>query len=273
MKKPFKLLIWWMITSTLVVGFSATTSQLAAATATCKVVAANGLYFRPGPALDPPIALLPKNTQVTPRGATKDRLWVQALWQNKTGWLKADTNLLSCTVAISTLPIATPPAAPTGPTPTATPYQIAYTPAPGQNGGGGGFDGTVLVPRDAIDQDNNIIFRDHMVFELRVKNKKNQIKSVEITIFDNNATEGDGEVFHHVEGQAPYCAFGNDSNHCEKIWFFAETGYRWPKSDRGDIEAGNIPINPDGDYTAQMRLTTKNDNNVQWNFDFQIQRP
>ena len=90
MKKPFKFLVWWMITSALWVGFSATTSQLAAATAMCKVIAPNGLYFRPGPAIDPPIALLPKTTQVTPRGATKDRLWVQALWQNKTGWLKAD---------------------------------------------------------------------------------------------------------------------------------------------------------------------------------------
>lgn len=268
----FNVLIGLCIAAALLVGFTATT---AAPAVTCTVMPANGLYLRMGPGMNyPTIALLPKGTKITALATTKDRLWVQTNWQNKIGWLRVGKIYLDCPATIADLPTATAPAAPpNGPTATATPYQIAYTPAPGQNGGGAGFNGTILVPLEAV-EDGNVIFRDHMVFELRFKNKKNQdgatVQSVEITISDNNATSGDGRVYHRIENSGPYCAFGNDTNQCEKIWRFGATGYYWPVSDSGQIEQGDIPIDPDGDYSAEMSMTTSKGDTVQWFFSFQI---
>ena len=257
-----------LISIVIVLSFVAIYTPLWAATPTCTVkAAADQLNVRKSPGVSGVrIAQLRSGDKFQPLtivdlpNDTQNPRWVQLkLKDGRLGWVSARTQFLSCTINLSTLPKGT---APIPPTP--TPFAVAFTDLPAGGGGDEILNGVVRGIGAKVDGDNNIVFRKRMEVRLEAtyngKSKGQGIESVEYFVSD----EEGNTVHQQTERNYPYCMFGNNTNDCENVWVFANTGFTWPQS--------QIEIDPDTTYFMNITATSTNGESRNWNFSFKIER-
>jgi hypothetical protein len=143
-----------------------------------------------------------------------------------------------------------------------------YTPAPDQNGPDGK---TVFVP-DSVGKsvDGANLFRDSLMILVdptaRAFENGDTVKSVEFQIQDDQGND----VYRHIEGNAPYCVWGNSGDTCNVVWKFKDTDYHWPVEGSNAREASDIPIDPGVRYNVTINVNYDTGSNDRWQFDMRL---
>lgn len=250
------------------------------APAICIVQPSNGLNLRTGPGSEYAIiTLLPQNEEIIPKALSKEQQWLQSAWQSpisseppKVGWVLLNLENLQCNISTDKLATVSPPYAISNDVTASSSsdvdsFWIGFTPAPDELGEHAAFSGTILLPNVALISDT-LAFENRMFFELRLDQLTTTIKSFNITIFKGDE---DGEiVYHRSDDKPPFCAFPSDSGQCDHIWTFADTNYTWPRSDSGLVEPGNILIDPNSEYTAQLVIIDNEAHKGEWDLPMTI---
>lgn len=158
--------------------------------------------------------------------------------------------------------------------PNASPYLVYTVPVFDYNSPSG-FNGEVRIQADTLAQTDAVAyFRNRLSFQLVVDNGSGQngdgVGAVEFQIKD---TETEAVLYQHLEKSKPYCVFSNQKGYCENVWRFADTKFKWPRSDPDSGIEPNQPVLTDHSYTAVMNVTDPDGNAVgEWSFEFQIVR-
>jgi len=237
----------------------------------CKVIAADGLNVRAAPGTTyAKIGRIPKDAKAIPLATISGYQWILVRAGRLEGWSYTNSAWITCNGNIKQLPIKTNPTP--IPTPTATPYQVAYTPLPG----GGGNDDELVSDGILVDQamiDDDATFWDQIYFRLIVwstdANTQQDGDGIQRVRFRIRNDNGD-VVYDHTELTAPYCSFGGE-NGCNILEL--KSGVLWPPSNTPDI----VPISPilNGDYQLRVFVYTdeSDDETGSWNSDFSINAP
>lgn len=204
--------------------------------------------YGPGKAYDPPIDALTAGTVVLPQSYQAQGFpggnWVQVInpGNQKTGWVSAGTDFITCTIDLTSLPTSIAP-----PTPTPSAPIITNSQPQGDFTGFVGklhFSNTFLVSLE--------------VYQKGGKKDGDNIQQVTFTISDP-----DGTVRVQKEQNAPYCVFGGGS-----------TCAAWPRQDGKYAWTSNGPLVKDGDkYTINIDVEAKDGSNANWHFDTTINLP
>ncbi len=261
--------------------FATPPTETATPPPSCTVVA-DGLNLRPGPAIEfePPIATLLQDTVLVPLARNADSTWIEVQPQNSgaVGWVNTGAQFISCNIDVTALPLGQIPPTPTPlPTATFTPTPVPPTPtdappAPPQrvdvpvDGGRADLRGNIGLPGftedEIIGPDNEVIFRDRLVFQVIVSDPDEGnydgagIENVNIKIFGPD----EEKVHERTENVAGYCVFGGGEPDCNV--FSLQDYDRWP-------EEGQRPIE-DGFHRVQADITYDGDRVETWNWSFWI---
>lgn len=239
-------------------------------TPVCVVRANPNLNVRSGPGtVFAPLGLVRFNTQLRPLARNLDVTWVevQTLPTGLRGWVAADAQFISCTIALTTLPVGILPPTPT-PAPTLPPVVVPPTPTlpplvvlPGGGPGGGGWRGALVTGPGIGNISSGVaIFRDRVFFRAEIERTPNNqhIDRVEFRIQD----ELGDEFYTRTERTYGYCAFGGGEPACNVLEI--RRGARWPGTNR---ELCN------GDYTVFADIFLDNGNSATWSSPFTVDHP
>lgn len=241
----------------------------------CTAVVDLNLRSGPGTVYEPPVAVIPAGSEVSPLAFTPTGFpggpWIQVQVDgNQTGWLSADPQFVSCNVELTGLPAGVAPPTPTPiptntslpPSPTPTRPLFAVVPV---DGGQANLEGRVILPGYAQEQVTDpMVFRDKLVFRVEVYDPERGnkdgagIDNVKITI----KREDDNETVHERTERNPgYCVFGGGEPDCNVLIFSQNN--KWPDSNEEIL---------DGPYRAFMLITLDNGDTEEWNWGFRIER-
>lgn len=191
---------------------------------------------------------------------TQNPRWLQIKLKNgKRGWISANKEFVTCTIDLSTLPKKTNrvvmPAK-------ATSAPLAYTDLSIESVGDAEIVGSLRAFGASVDDGNQIVFRDYMEIQVTAsysgKAKGQGIQGVYYLVADAQGKT----VFERTERTYPYCLFSGNSGDCSKVWDFAKSGNKWPKT--------QMKIDPDMLYTITIDVNSNSHKTRSWTFQFRI---
>ncbi len=225
--------------------------------ASCTVLQDLNLRNGPGTAYAPPIDILKKGVEFTPIGFNPQGVpggtWVQAKVTsiNKTGWVSAGKDFVSCNIDLASLPkvdVQPPP-----------------KPAPPRIGTGAVDGNGISNFRFSFDYNPEYLLRmyvfrsddDNEVFDTAKDGRG--ITSVKFTV---TSADGGTTYYDSTENNPAYCIFGGDAS-CNP-WVFEDSQYKWTQG--GDaVVAGN--------YVLLIQVTATDDEVGVWQIQINIQLP
>ena len=224
----------------------------------CTVLRDLNLRSGPGTAYNPPITLLPANTELIPLAYNPvgypGGSWVQVeAPSQKTGWVSAGAAYISCNIDLKGLPsvsVAPPPATTTQQT--ARPSGQASNPS-----------GTCGSDPGAT-YDCKVVFTDGFPMQfVLLKNGKEIGKKDGVQSVDFKVQQGDNPdpIYQNSEAEAAYCIFGGNGP-CNS-WVLEDNVYKW--------RSGGPPIKA-GDYKVSIDATvnTKEGDTLSFHWDANV---
>lgn len=289
----FTLAALLIVTSAGAVG-AGTTGAPVQASAFCRTLAANlTLRSGPGTAFSAVGSLLQGTTfrgVSLVRSGVPGGSWVEIELTTgiSSGYLPADTQAVACSPAVTTLPLATAPPAPSG-----TRDVVSRVPVDGGDlsnnpvvRGPANVNSGQYIILPGVDQNQvrvNIIandgvtrFSDAIGFGVEPVDRRtgqaigSGISEVQfdVTYFD----DFDGEqktAYETIEYNVPYCLFSDENGQCN-VFRFSKMGYKWPDT----AFAKGLPLAlTDVQYTAIVTIRTKRNEEIVWRWNFNMAPP
>jgi len=224
----------------------------------CTVLQQLNLRTGPGTAYNPPIVALETGTQFVPIGfnpvGVPGGSWVQARVDsiNKTGWVSAGEQFVTCNLELSSLPEVTvaPPPKPAAP-------RVSM----------GAVDGNNLeIFRFSIDTNNDYFVR---MYVFRSDNPDEGFslskdgRGIDTVKFLVTSSDNSRNFFSSTEGQAGYCIFGGGTPECNP-WVIENGQYVWG--------AGGEPV-AEQDYELFIEVTADDGEVGNWTIPITVRFP
>jgi hypothetical protein len=216
-----------------------------------------GVNLRSGPGTfyEPPLEVLPKDTELIPLARSPDGQWIQVQVRSSRaqGWISANSRFVQCNVPIGELPLGKVP-----PTPSPTPFPTS-TPTPMAPSPPSPLTATIVHPKEGEYQPATT----ELVFQVQAydpsvgQHDGDGIAYVDMRILNSDRTE----VHQRTERNAGYCAFGGGEPDCNR-WVFAEHNYRWPNGEPiiSDIYTLKATVYARSGHTVTVQTTIQ----IQW---------